>query len=462
MRVHEFTDEGLGHSSYLIDVGDRSAALIDPPRFPTMHERVAEEEALRIAWTIDTHSHADYVTGSPGLVARFGATFVAPGASLLATPHQSVTDGQRITLAPGLVLLVIATPGHTPDHHAYLLEEDGVPVALFSGGSLMVGSVGRTDLCGPALAEPLAREMFHGLRRFDALPDNVTLYPTHGAGSFCSAPSSANRTSTLGVERSTNPLFAETVEDRFVDRLLAGLGTFPSYFVRLPEVNRLGPTRFDSVPQLADLTPNDVERAVAGGAVVVDTRPVHRFAKAHLPGSTSNALRPTFASWTGWLIDPNRPIVFVLDDSRMRNEAVRQCLDVGHEAFAGVLVDGIEGWQASDRPTEAIALVGTHALRANVVDVRQANEFATGHIPGAVNVELGGVIPTSLPRRPWTVMCGHGERAMTAASILAGRGYDVNVFDGGPDTWTASTGHALAVGFAVDERNSVATAGVTR
>ncbi len=445
MRVYEFVDEGLGHSSYLIDLGDATAAIIDPPRFPTEHELLANGNGLRIAWTVDTHSHADYVTGSPGLVARLGATFVAPTASRLETPHVSVGDGDRIELGPGAVLTAIATPGHTPDHHAYLVEDHGTPVALFSGGSLMVGAIGRTDLCGQNLAEPLAHEMYRGLRRFDPLPDNVAVFPTHGAGSFCSAPGSTNRTSTLGVERTTNTLFAETIEDRFVERLLAGFGTFPSYFARLPEFNRIGPTRYDSIPHLADLSPNGVDRAVASGALIVDARPVTDFAASNIPGSISNALRPVFASWTGWLVDPNRPIVFVLNENQSSDEAVRQCLDIGHEHFAGKLLGSIETWQAAGRPVRAIDLVDADHFHRNIVDVRQANEYVTGHVPGAVNVELGLVNTSRLDEAGWTVMCGHGERAMTAASILSTRGYNVNVFDGGPDTWASATGQTLAV-----------------
>ncbi len=446
MHVHEFVDEGLGHSSYLIDLANGTAALIDPPRFPIAHEHLAGCEGLRIAWTVDTHSHADYVTGSPGLVARSGATFIAPAASRLETPHRPVVDGDAIALATGLVLTAIATPGHTPDHHAYVLEHNGIPVALFSGGSLMVGAVGRTDLCGPDLAEPLAREMFRGLRRFDEFPDDLVLYPTHGAGSFCAAPGSANRTSTLGIERTTNKLFGESTENRFVKQLLAGFGTFPSYFARLPELNRLGPTNYDTIPLLTDLNPEDVERAIANGAVVVDARPVRHFATAHIPGSISNTLRPVFASWTGWLIDPHRPIVFVLSDDQSPDEAVRQCLDVGHERFAGVLRGGIEAWRATGRPVRTVDLVDANHLHTHIIDVRQTNEFATGHVPGAVNVELGNVITARLATEPWTVMCGHGERAMSAASILADRGYDVNVLDGGPDTWASAANLALEVG----------------
>ena len=444
MKIYDFVDEGLGHSSYVIDLGDGTAAIVDPPRFPMAHDALVGRLHLRLAWTLDTHSHADYVTGSPALAERTGATFVAPAASHLASPHRPVTDSEHVALAEGVELVAVATPGHTPDHHAYVVVEHGAPVALFSGGSLMVGAVGRTDLCGAELAVPLAHEMFGALRRFDQLPDGLAVYPTHGAGSFCSAPGASQRTSTLGHERDTNPLFSITDEDLFVKRLVAGFGTFPTYFARLPELNRLGPTRYDSLPHLAALQPDHVGRHLAAGGVVVDARPVAAFSAGHIPGSLSNTLRPVFASWLGWLIEPNRPLVFVLDPDQDRADLVRQCLDVGQENLVGALAGGIAAWTDSGRPMSTIPLVGPTGMTGQVIDVRQANEYASGHVPGALNIELGVVEDANLTPGPVSVMCGHGERAMTAASILTARGKgDVVVLDGGPDTWSDSMGNPL-------------------
>ncbi len=447
MRVHEFVDEGLGHSSYVIDLGDRAAAMVDPPRFPTAQERLVAALGLRLLWTLDTHSHADYVTGSPALAARSGATFIAPDASHLESPHRQVRDREHLTLAAGVEMVALATPGHTPDHHAYLLVDCGTPVALFSGGSLMVGTVGRTDLCGPDLAVPLAHEMFIALRRFDELPDALAVYPTHGAGSFCSAPGASQRTSTLGHERLTNALFSITDENEFVDRLVAGFGSFPSYFDRLPELNRLGPARYDSLPLLSALSADDVDRHVAAGGVVVDARPVAAFSAGHVPGSLSNTLRPVFASWLGWLVEANRPVAFVLDEGQDRDELVRQCLDVGHEHLVGELAGGIDAWTASGRTVGTIPLVDPAGMIGQVIDVRQSNEYTTGHIPGSINIELGALAEANLTAGPITVMCGHGERAMTGASILSAHTYDhLVVLDGGPDTWSAATGRSLEAG----------------
>ncbi len=447
MKIYDFVDEGLGHSSYLIDIGDGTIALVDPPRFPTAHEALAAHHGSRIAWTFDTHSHADYVTGSPGLAARLGATFVAPNASRLETPHHRLGDGASIELGGSLHIVALATPGHTPDHHAYLLCHGDDSVGLFSGGSLMVGTVGRTDLCGPELANSLAHDMFRSLRRFDDLPNDLTVYPTHGAGSFCSAPGSSQRTTTLGHERAGNALFAITNEDHFVTQLLAGFGTFPTYFRRLPELNRLGPRHFDTVPRLALLGTDDIDRHLATGGVVADVRPAAAFAAGHIPGSMSNTLRPVFASWLGWLVEPDRPIAFILDESQDRNELVRQCLDVGHEILIGEVSGGLDTWTASGRPVATIPLVGPNAMQGRVVDVRQTNEYATGHVPGATNIELSSITTTTVPAGPLTLMCGHGERAMTAASLLAATGHnDLVVLDGGPDTWSTATGIPLESG----------------
>lgn len=444
VRIHEFVDEGLGHSSYVIDLGDGTAATIDPPRFPIAHETLAAHAGLRITWTIDTHSHADYVTGSPGLAARLGATFVAPAASHLATPHTPMRDGGRLDLSANVTLVAIRTPGHTPDHHAYLLEADGVAVGLCTGGSLMVGTVGRTDLCGPDLTVPLAHEMYRSLHRFDYLSDDVVVYPTHGAGSFCSAPGAAERVSTLGRERATNPFLRTSTEDAFVERLVAGFGTFPTYFARLPEVNRRGPRQYNAVPTLALLGVDAFARQSAAGAVVVDVRPFAQFGRDHIPGSLSNTLRPVFAGWAGWIIEPHRPLLFVLDPDQDRVDLVRQCLDVGHEHLVGELDGGMAAWTASGRPHATIRMVDVDHLGGTIVDVRQTNEYTTGHIPGTVNVELGAVTMAELPAGPLTMMCGHGERAMTAASLLAAAGHlDVSVFDGGPDTWATVTGQPL-------------------
>jgi glyoxylase-like metal-dependent hydrolase (beta-lactamase superfamily II)/rhodanese-related sulfurtransferase len=447
VRITAFVDEGLGHSSYLVDLGAGQALIIDPPRLPTAQLDAAEARGVTVSWTADTHSHADYVSGSPELHAR-GATFLASASAWLKVPHLDITDGDEVVLHDGLVLRAIATPGHTPDHLAYLLVENSEPVALFSGGSLMVGTVGRTDLLGPEPREQLTRHLFRALRdRIMVLPDDLPVYPTHGAGSFCSAPGASARTTTIGKERATNELLSIDGEDDFVDAVLAGLGSFPSYFARLPEVNRRGPRLYGSLPELPTLDLEGFRAVTERGAVVIDARPVAEFAAGHVPGALSIALRPVFASWLGWLVEPEADLVFVLDRDQDARELVRQCLSIGYEHLVGALDGGMAVWTDAGFPASSIPLVHPSAVVGTVVDVRQRNEFAGGHLPGARNIELGSIRETVIPDGLITVMCGHGERAMTGASILeAHRACDLRVLVGGPDDWAAATGETREAG----------------
>ncbi|HTL83894.1 MAG TPA: MBL fold metallo-hydrolase [Acidimicrobiia bacterium] len=442
--VVAFLDEGLGHSSYVVDLGDGRALAVDPPRFPEAHIAEADARNLRIAFTADTHSHADYISGSPALAQR-GATFLASKGARLEVPHQDVSAGDDVELRPGIVMGAIATPGHTPDHLAYVLYEDGRPIALFSGGSLMVGTVGRTDLLGDERRVELAHRLYRALHEeILTLPDDLAVYPTHGAGSFCSAPCTGERTTTIGRERATNPLLQASDEDAFVRQLLEGFGSFPTYFRRLPEVNRRGPRMYEHVPALSSLDVARAQRLQAEGAVVIDVRPIEHFATGHVCNALSIELRPVFGSWLGWLVDPDRPLVFVLDDDQDRKELVRQCLDVGYENLAGELDNGMTAWRAAGLPESRIEVVDAQQMQSLVVDVRQASEYADGHVPGAVNVELGDLSTAAVPDAPVTVMCGHGERAMTGASILAARGRtNTSVLNGGPSDWSNATGRAL-------------------
>ena len=378
-----FVDEGIGHSSYLVDLGDGTALVVDPRRIPETERAEAASRGLRIAFTADTHSHADYVSGSPELAAR-GATFLAPAAGGLEVPHRGLRDGDQTDVGP-LILEAIATPGHTPDHLAYVLRtRDGIPLALFSGGSLMVGTVGRTDLLGADQAEGLARQQYHSLyERILALPDELAVYPTHGPGSFCSAPGGDERTTTIGRERAGNPLLQLADEDAFVHALLEGFGSFPDYFRRLPEVNRRGPHVYGTVPELPRLELDRFRELLDGGAQLVDARPMARYASGHIPGALSIELRPVFATWLGWLVDASRPVVFVLDDDQDRHELVRQALTVGVEQLSGELDGGFATWSDASLPIATTDLAEPATVSGMVLDVRQRDEYVAGHVPGA-------------------------------------------------------------------------------
>jgi len=311
----------------------------------------------------------------------------------------------------------------------------------------MGGPVGRTDLLGPEPREGLTRQLFRVLLdRIMVLPDDLPVYPTHGAGSFCSVPGAADRTTTIGKERATNVLLAIDDEDTFVHAVRAGFGSFPSYFSRLPEINRRGPHVYGQLPELEAIDLAAFRAALDAGAVLVDARPIAGFARAHIPGALSIELRPVFASWLGWLVAADADVIFVLDEEQDRHELVRQCLDIGYERLLGCLAGGIQTWIDAGLPVSSLPLATPNALHGIVIDVRQANEFAAGHVPGAINIELGAIGSASVPAGLLTVMCGHGERAMSAASVLeAKRANDLRVLVGGPEDWAKVTGHSLEV-----------------
>ncbi len=446
-EIVSILDEGLGNSSYVVDLGDGRALVLDPARDAGWYLAATERRDLHVGFTVETHLHADFVSGSRELAAR-GALVMASAAGGLAVPHRGLGDGDEVDLG-GLTLRALATPGHTPEHLAYLLLDGPRPLALFSGGSLLVGAVARTDLISPERTEDLARSLWRSLHeRILTLPDDLPVYPTHGAGSFCSAPAGSERTTTIGREKATNPLLTAPGEDAFVTLLLGGLGSYPPYFLRLREVNRRGPAVYGTPsPPLDGLPVDQVRRLLANGAQLVDARPVAAFAAGHVPGALSIALRPAFATWLGWLADPERPLVFVLDGDQDRVELVRQARNIGYENLAGELTGGMRAWRDTGQPVGAIPFVGAGALDpSRTVDVRQSSEFEAGHVPGARSVELGALADatSALPGGPLTLACGHGERAMSAASVLAAGGQrDVSVLDGGPEDWQRSTGRPL-------------------
>jgi hydroxyacylglutathione hydrolase len=450
--IHPVVDEGLGNSAYVVELGDGRALVVDPARDPTAYLKLARWRRLRIAYAAETHLHADFLTGSGELAADGGAQVLAPRASRLQFPHRGLEDGEEVDLG-GLTLRAVATPGHAPEHVSYLLLDDGQPVALFSGGALLVGTVARTDLAGPKLTEPLARAAYRSLhQRLLRLPDELAVYPTHGAGSFCAAPGGGQRTTSIGAERRHNRLLAAADEDAFVAALLAGFGSYPTYFLRLRERNRVGPELLASDWRALPLLPTgQVRTLLAGGGVLVDARPVTAFAAGHIPGALSIALRPAFASWLGWLVDDAQPLAFVLDEDQDRGELARQCRTIGYDRLLGELAGGMVAWRAAGLPEARLPVVAADGVGdppGAVLDVRQASEVADGHLPGAVAVELGALAddrpPAQLPEGPLTVMCGHGQRAATAASLLerAGR-TDLRLALGGAEDWRRATGRAL-------------------
>jgi hydroxyacylglutathione hydrolase len=445
LALHAVVDVGLGNSSYLLDLGDGSALAVDASRDLRGLDEAAAKAGLRIRFAADTHLHADFVTGATELARRDGALVLASAAGGRAYPHNALQDGDEVDLG-GLTLRALATPGHTDEHVAFELLEEGRTLGLFTGGSLIVGSSARTDLVDPDRTEELARAQYRSLQRLTQFGDDIAVWPTHGAGSFCSAPAGSERTSTIGAERARNKLLGAPDEDTFVRLLMGSLGAYPPYFRRLAEVNRRGPAPIgrDEVPVL---NPATLTRVHADGAELVDVRPVPDFAAAHIPGSLSIPLRPAFATWFGWLVDLDRPVIIVRNSDQDLDDLRWQAAKIGHDNLVGQVPDGLKSWRTSGNPTNSIGLVRPDSLgNQNVLDIREPSEYAAGHLPHARNFPLGDLPGRAMdvPDQPTVVMCGHGERAMGAASLLARAGHtDVVVLDGGHEDWASATGRDL-------------------
>ncbi|MEV0405019.1 MBL fold metallo-hydrolase [Actinoallomurus sp. NPDC050550] len=441
-------DEGLGNSAYLLDLGDGRALVVDAGRDLRSLHAAVRRRGLDVAYAADTHLHADFLSGAVQLAHDAGATVLASAAGRRSFAHTPLSDGDEVDLG-GLRLRALATPGHTDEHLSYLLLDGDRELGVFTGGSLIVNSAARTDLLGADRTEELARAQYRSLQRLAALPDRVAVWPTHGAGSFCSAPPGTERTTTIGDQKRTNTLLAAPDENTFVQRLLDGLGSYPAYFDRLAQINRRGPALLPAAVELTPLTAAAVRELTAQGARLVDVRPVERFAAGHIPGAVSIPLRESFATWLGWLLPPDVPLVFLLGPGQDGAEVAWQAAKIGYDRLAGRLHGGMDAWRASGGLVRTLELVTADRIGDRLVlDVRQDAEYRAGHIPHARHAELGALPqwPEAAPARA-VVMCGHGERAVTAASLLARSGTgDVAVLVGGPADWAQATGHPLEEG----------------
>ncbi|MBA2640339.1 MAG: MBL fold metallo-hydrolase [Nocardioidaceae bacterium] len=443
-RLIPVVDDGLGNTAYLVDLGDGRALAVDASR--DLRAMDGARQGLRVAFAADTHLHADFLSGARQLASTDGATVLASAAGQCEFGHTGLRDGDEIDLG-GLRLRGLGTPGHTDEHLSYLLLDGGQPVGVFTGGSLLVGAVARTDLVDPARTEQLARAQYRSVQRLLELPDRVAVWPTHGAGSFCAAPAGAQRTSTIGAERAGNPLLRVRDEDAFVAELLGSLGSYPPYFRRLGEANRRGPAVLPRQLAVASMTPTAVAAAQASGATILDVRPVPSFARSHPTGALSIPLRPAFASWLGWLPAHDHPLVIVREPDQDLDEILWQAAKIGYDNIVGELAGGIDSWTAARLSTTSVHLLEATADDAvRVLDVRQESEFRAGHVPGALHIELGD-LPGAFDRLtdvPTVVMCGHGERAMGAASLLGGKGFThVSVLAGSPQDWAEANGQRL-------------------
>lgn len=425
---------GLGDRSYLISDGTVAVA-VDPQRDI---DRVLDAAAgLRITHVLETHIHNDYVTGGLALARATGAEYVVPAGEDVDFDRHAVTEGDRIDTG-AIRLEVLLTPGHTHHHVSYVLrDETGDTVGVFTGGSLLFGSTGRTDLVGDEHTEELARLQHRSARRLaDELPSATAIYPTHGFGSFCSAAPTDGDASTIGEERDRNPALTRG-EQEYVDELLAGLAAFPAYYAHMGVINRAGPPAADlSPPEPVDA--QQLRNRIAAGEWVVDLRSRTAFAAGHLSGSYGFELSGSFVNYLGWLYTWGAPLTLIGEDARQVADAQRELARIGVDRLTGSATGDIRVLAGGERLRsyrvasfeELADALGKDGVA--VVDVRQPHEFAGGHVRDAVNVALHelpdriGELPED--RELW-IHCASGYRASIAAALLDREGRRVVLID---------------------------------
>jgi len=442
----------LAHASYLIG-SEGVAAVVDPQRDVQIYLDAARQHGLRIAHVIETHLHADFVSGHQELAERTGAAIYLGEGSGATFAHRAVRDGDEIQFGK-CRLRFLETPGHTVESVSVVvcdLERGGEPQAVLTGDTLFIGDVGRPDLSDSQTPQQLAGLLYDSLRqKLLALPDSVRVYPAHGAGSMCGRNISTDRNSTIGRERLTNYALQPMTRERFIELMTQDLPARPEYFQRDVDVNRHGAAALENLPPVPALSPAEVFERQQKGATVLDTRKATLFCSGHVPSAIQIGLGGQFAAWAGAIVGLDRDLILVAEDHREVGEARLRLARVGIERVVGTLRGGIAGWALAGLDLAEIELIGVHDLSAErdrnpalaVVDVRIEAEWNQGHIPGALLRPLDGLAKGTArldAERLTAVHCKGGYRSAIACSLLAARGFQrlVNVL-GGYDAWASA------------------------
>ncbi|MEV6833070.1 MBL fold metallo-hydrolase [Streptomyces sp. NPDC051133] len=428
---------GLGNRGYLAG-GRQAAVAVDPPRDIDQVLTAAARRGVRISHVVETHIHNDYVTGGLELARVTGAAYLVPAEARVSFARVPVSDGDTVVVDSGLELRAVATPGHTPHHTSYVLLEDGSPVAAFTGGSLLIGTVGRPDLVEPRLTEELARAQHASAHRLAAeLPDETPVLPTHGFGSFCSSAPAEGDATTIGKEKSLNAALTEDV-DSFVARLLAGLDDVPAYYAHMGPANAAGPAPVDlTPPALAGAA--EIAARLAAGEWIVDLRDRVAFAEGHVAGSFNFEAAGSFALHLAWMIPWGKPVTLLAESPEQLAAAQRELVRVGIDRPAAAATGAPREWAADgDRlasfPRSTFAGLAGHGTDGIVVlDVRRASERAGGHLAGSVHIPVHELHQRlgEVPAGTVWVHCAGGMRAGIAASLLDAAGRSVVAVDDG-------------------------------
>ena len=443
----------LAQASYLIG-SEGEAAVVDPRR--DVDEYIAEAAAqnLKIKYVIETHLHADFVSGHLELAERTGAEIVFGAKAGATFPHVAVSDGDEIRVGD-VVLRVLETPGHTPESISILITDPAVsnrPQKVLTGDCLFVGDVGRPDLAGGKgyTPEMMAAMMYDTLHeKLLQLPNEVEVFPAHGAGSMCGKHMSKETWSTIGEQRKSNYALKAMSKDEFVRMMTADLPESPAYFPEDAEMNRTGAPALVEVSRAPALRPDEVKNLAAAGHTILDVRAAAEFGAGHVPGSINIGLAGQFAIWAGTLIAIGTPIVIVAESDEKAGEAVMRLARVGHESVKGHLLGGIAAWREAgftlatvpQITVEELSELNSSSNPPQILDVRRAPEYESGHVPRAQSIPLLS-LPQNLanlrldPSQPIAVICAGGYRSSAAASILQQRGFShlLNV-TGGTGAW---------------------------
>ena len=452
MYFQQFYLSCLAHASYLVG-SEGIAAVVDPQRDVEIYLEEARQQGLKIAYVIETHLHADFVSGHKELAERTGATICVGAKAGAKFPHRAMREGDEIRFGK-CALRFLETTGHTPESVCVLVtdtERGAEPWAVLTGDTLFIGDVGRPDLSPEHTPQQLAALLYDSLHeKLLKLPDTVEVYPAHGAGSLCGRNISPERQSTIGKERAVNYALQPMSREEFVRMLTAELPERPGYFALDAQINREGAEPLGELPPLAGLSPDELARGQEAGAVVLDTRPTAQFGAGHVPGSIHIGLGGQYASWAGILIGLDREIVLVAEDPERLAESRMRLARVGIEKVTGHLKGGVLAWEKSGRRLAEVPQISVvqlaEQLRARpgeiqVVDARKPGEWDAGHIEQAVLKPLSELTLRTAdldPQKPIAVHCKSGYRSSIATSLLKRAGFrEVMNVVGGFDAWAA-------------------------
>ncbi len=452
MLLEHFFTPKIAHSSYLL-AGKDTCAIIDPRRDVDLYIQAALAKNLRITHVIETHLHADYISGHQELAERTGATIYAPAAAQCEYEHVALAEDDTVEIE-SVRLDVLETPGHSPEHISLVVTDTSRgedPVGVFTGDTLFVGDVGRPDIF-PERAQELADALYHSLHeKLLALPDHVELYPSHGAGSLCGRSMGARYTSTIGYERRNSEPLQITDKAEFMRSVTTNMPDAPDHFHRCGDVNREGPMRLAETPHLEALPPRTFyDLSANGDRVVLDVRSYDAFAAQHVPDAwsiDSSANLPTFA---GWVLPPDQEILLVAENVEQAKEARVWLRRVGLDRVIGYLHGGMSAWAGEALDTERVHLISVEELHERVtggnhlvlVDVRTEQEYAERHIDGAINIQAPHLRTRHEeldPEQPTYLICGVGLRSTIAASLLKQNGFaHVTSVSGGMEGYSAA------------------------